>query len=262
MSATLTTHPSAPVPPGAAASTPARVRRLAGGRAWAASGVAAGLAAIVGIAASMQIDAVYAPDTGGDPDRIVTRLGELVPQILVFHTATMLSVVLLLVFAAGLRRRLADQLPSRSLLPDVAAGGLGLVSVAGLLGSGLTTEFVFAVADPGIGLVPESAVFFNHWVGTIPWLWVGAGVAGVAVAIAALRHAAVARWVGFAGLVLGGLTLLLGLSPLQYMAGMTGPVWLLITALALTIGDRPASSGAGDDDCAGDVESAITPSRV
>ena len=89
-----------------------------------------------------------------------------------------------------------------------------------------------------MGLVAESAVFFNHWIGTIPWLWVGAGVTGVAVAVAAIRHGAAARWVGWVGLVLGGLTLLLGVSPLQYMAGMTGPVWLVVTALGLALGDR------------------------
>ena len=207
-------------------------------RRWAWAGVGAGATGIVGVAASMQIDAVYAPETTGDPDAIVARLAEQIPAILTFHTATMLTVVLLLVFAAGLRRRLADQLPSRSILPDVAAAGLGLVSVAGLLGSGLTTEFVFAVADPEVGLVPEAAVVFGHWVGTIPWLWVGAGVAGICVAVAALRHGAAARWVGWVGAVLGGLTLVLGVSPLQYMAGMTGPVWLLVTALALALGDR------------------------
>ena len=207
-------------------------------RGWAATGIAAGLAGIIGIGASMQVDAVYSPEAGGDPDKIVARLAELVPQILVFHFATMVSAILLLVFAAGLRRRLADQLPSRSILPDVAAGGLGLVSVAGLLGTGLNTEFVFGVGDPTLGLVPESAVFFNHWIGTIPWLWVGAGVAGVALAISAFRHGAAARWLGWVGAILGGLTLLLGLSPLQYMAGMTGPIWLVVTALGLTLGDR------------------------
>ena len=213
-------------------------------RLWAWAGVAAGVTGIVAIGASMQVDAVYAPDAGGDPDAIVARLAEQVPAILTFHTATMLTVVLLVVFAAGLRRRLADQLPSRSILPDVAAAGLGLVSVAGLLGSGLTTEFVFGVADPQAGLVPEAAVVFGHWVGTIPWLWVGAGLAGVCVAVAALRHGAASRWLGWVGAVLGGLTLLLGISPLQYMAGMTGPMWLLVTALGLALGDRVSRARA------------------
>ena len=39
-------------------------------------------------------------------------------------------------------------------------------------------------------------------------------------------------------LVLGGVTRVLGVSPLQYMAGMTGPLWLLVTALGLALGDR------------------------
>jgi hypothetical protein len=200
--------------------------------------VGAGLAGLVSIGASMQIDAVYAPDVAGDPAAIVGRLAEQTGAILTFHTATMLGLALLVVFAAGLRRRLAGQLPSRSLLPDFAAAGLGLVAVAQLMGSGLTTEFVFGVSQPEDQLVPEAAVFFGHWVGTIPWLWVGAGIAGVAVAVAALRHGATARWVGWVGAVLGGVTLLLGLSPLQYMAGMTGPLWLLVTAFGLALGDR------------------------
>jgi len=207
-------------------------------RLWAWAGVGAGLAGLVSIGASMQIDAVYAPDVAGDPAAIVGRLAEQTGAILTFHTATTLGLALLVVFAAGLRRRLAGQLPPRSLLSDVAAAGLGLVAVAQLMGSGLTTEFVFGVSQPEDQLVPEAAVFFGHWVGTIPWLWVGAGIAGVAVAVAALRHGATARWVGWVGAVLGGVTLLLGLSPLQYMAGMTGPLWLLVTALGLALGDR------------------------
>lgn len=234
---TVTTASASAIPTATtvAAHTTATPSTTDGSRRWAWSGVAAGIAGTVGIAASMQIDAVYA---AGDAEAVVDRLSDQVPAILAFHTATMLTVVLLLVFAAGLRRRLADQLPSRSLLPDVAAGGLGLVAVAGLLGSGLTTEFVFAVMEPEAGLVPEAAVVFGHWVGTIPWLWVGAGVAGVCVAVAALRHGAASRWLGWVGAVLGGLTLVLGISPLQYMAGMTGPVWLVVTALGLALGDR------------------------
>ena len=106
-------------------------------RGWTFAGIAAGIAGITGIAASMSIDAVYDTDLGGDPQRIVDRLSELTANMLVFHVATMVAVVTLVVFAAGLRRRLAAQAPSGSALPDVAAGGLLLTSVAGLMGAGL-----------------------------------------------------------------------------------------------------------------------------
>ena len=234
MSTTTTASSTLGAPASTSATTTDRPTR----RLWAWSGVGAGLAGIVSIAASMQVDAVYAEGVEGDPAAIVDRLAEQTTAILAFHTATLVSLVLLVVFAAGLRRRLAGQLPSLSLLPDVAAAGLGLVAVAMLMGSGLTTEFVFGVTQSEDQLVPEAAVFFGHWVGTIPWLWFGAGIAGVAVAVAALRHGATARWIGWVGAVLGGVTLFLGVSPLQYMAGMTGPIWLLLTALGLALGDR------------------------
>jgi hypothetical protein len=202
------------------------------GRGWVLAGTAAGLLGIVGVVASGMVDAVYDPDAAGDPAAITALLADKLPEILVFHTATMLSCVLLVVFATGLHRQLRTRTGPDSLVPGVAAGGLGLVAVAQLLGAGLTTEFAFALTeDPGV-VLPESAVFFNHWIGTIPWLWGGAGLAGLALARAA-RQGAYARWLGITSLVLGGITALFLVSPLQYMAGMTGPVWLVVVSLGL-----------------------------
>ena len=84
---------------------------------------------------------------------------------------------------------------------------------------------------------PANAALFNHWIGTIPWIWALAGLSGLAV-YAVGRTGGVPRWIGRVGLTLGGITLLLGISPLQYMAGMTGPMWLLVTALGFCFGDR------------------------
>ena len=207
---------------------------ISGHRGWAAAGLGAGLAGIVGVVASMTVDAVYREEIAGDAVAIQARVAEQTPQILVFHTATMAAVLLLLVFAAGLRRRLAMTLGPDSLIPSVASSGLLLVSVAGLLGTGLTTEFVFGAADPGL-MVPETVALFGHWIGTIPWLWAGAGVSALAVAVAGLRHGAVPRWIAWTSLVLGGFTVLFGISPLQYMAGMTGPVWLSVVAFGLLV---------------------------
>jgi hypothetical protein len=148
------------------------------------------------------------------------------------HVGGMVSALLLLIFAAGLRRRLTDVLPAGSLLPQVAASGLLLVSVAQVMGTALTTEFAFGVNDSDL-VVPETAVFFGHWIGTVPWLWVGAGVAALAVGIAGRRFGAVARWLTWTSLALGAVTTLFGVSPLQYMAGVTGTIWLTIAAIGL-----------------------------
>jgi hypothetical protein len=217
-----------------------RPRRVAPttSRAWAFTGAAAGLAGIVGIQASSQIDAVYDEKYAGDADLIAGRLGDLVPQLLTLHFSMVGAAMLMLVFAAGLRRRLRAQAPADSLLPEIASGGLLLTSVAALLGAGFTTEIVFGVTSDDVKLDPEFAALVGHWVGTIPWLWVGAGVTGVTVAIAALRHAAAPRWIGWTAAVLGGITLLFGISPLQYMAGFTGPVLILLLGLGFAFGDR------------------------
>jgi hypothetical protein len=204
---------------------------------WAGFGLAAGVTGIISIVASTMTGAVYEKDIAGDATAITDRLAEMTPQILVFHVATMLCTLLLLVFAAGLHRQLAQRLGRDSLLPTIASSGLLLVSVAGLLGTGLTTEFAFGVHEPET-LVPETAVFFGHWIGTIPWLWVGAGVTAMVVAVAALRHGAYARWLGWMSAVFGSLVLLFGVSPLQYMAGMVGPLWLTIASAALLFSRR------------------------
>ena len=202
------------------------------GKGWVVAGIGAGLAGIATVVASSLANAVYDEKLAGDAAGITEKLAEQTVPILAMHTAAMLSAVLLLVFAAGLRRRLVNATPDGSLLPQVAASGLMLVSVALLMGSALTTEFVFGVKEPDL-LVPETAVFFGHWIGTVPWLWVGAGVAALALGIAGRKSKAIAPWLTWVSLVLGGLTVFLGVSPAQYMAGMTGPVWLTIAAIAL-----------------------------
>lgn len=211
---------------------PATSARPAQGKGWAYAGVGAGLAGIASIVGSSMAGAVYDEDVAGNASAIVGRLAEQTGGIMLMHTGAMVSAVLLVVFGAGLRRRLVAGTPEGSLLPQVALSGLLLVSVAQLMGTALTTEFVFGVKQPET-LVPEVAAFFGHWIGTVPWLWVGAGVAAIAVGLAGRAFGAVAPWLAWTSLALGGLTTLLGISPLQYMAGMTGPLWLTIAALGL-----------------------------
>ena len=204
-------------------------------RTWALAGVGAGLAGIVSIIASGMVGSVYDEDLIGDSSAIAADLADKTVPILAFHTAALVSAVLLLVFAAGLQRRLRARLGGEHLAPAVAFAGLVGTAVVCVLGTGLDTEFV-AVTDQEF-INPASAAMFNHWVGTIPWCWVLAGVAALGVYVAG-RAGAVPRWIGRTSLVLGGLTVLAGISPLQYMAGLTGPLWLLVVAIGFAAGDK------------------------
>ena len=104
-----------------------------------------------------------------------------------------------LVFAAGLRRRLADQLPTAASSPTSPPAASASSPSPGSSGRASRPSSSSASPTRASGSCPSRAVFFNHWVGTIPWLWVGAGVTGVAVAVAALRHGACRAWLGWVG---------------------------------------------------------------
>ena len=106
------------------------------------------------------------------------------------------------------------------------------------MGTSLNTEFAFGVAADDM-LVPEAAVVYNHWIGTVPSCWLLAGLSGLAVWTAA-RRGDVPRWLGRVGLAFGALTVVVGTLPVQYMAGLTGAVWLLVTAVGFTFGDKAA----------------------
>ena len=215
--------------------TPVAAERTS--RAWALAGVGAGLAGRGTVVTSGMINAVYDPDLAGDPDAIVDKLADQTGAMIAFHSVTMVGVVLMVVFAAGLFRRLRAASGGASLAPLVAFSGLVGTAVVSVLGAGLNTEFTFALIDDESLVDPSNVAMYNHWIGTIPWLWVLAGLSGLAL-FAAGRAGAAPRWIGVVGLTLGGLTLLWGISPLQYMAGMTGPLMVLVVALGFCFGDR------------------------
>lgn len=205
-------------------------------RGWAAAGVLAGGSAVASIQLSTMASPVYDAATPPTAAWVAEQLSTKVPVLIGFHLTTTIAALLLMIFAAGLKRRLDAQAPADSLPPNVAAIGLVITSAILIMGAGLNTEFIFGLATPG--MMPATDVsFYSHWVATISWLWVAAGVSAVALGLASLRGAA-PRWIGVVSLVLGALTALLGVSPLQYMAGFVGPLWLLVVALGFLLGDR------------------------
>jgi hypothetical protein len=206
------------------------------GRGWAVAGIGSALAGMATIVTSSMVDIVYRDEFSGTTDGAAQAVYDKGPVLFAFHSITALGALLMIVFGAGLFRRLRSELPD-SLVPVVALVGLAGTAIVSVLGSGLDTEFMMPGPDSKPGYADSSAAMYNHWIGTIPWLWTLAGLAGLAL-FAAFRKGAVPRWIGIVGLVLGGLTVLLGVSPLEYMSGVTGVLWLLVTALGFTVGDR------------------------
>ncbi|HEY0889464.1 MAG TPA: hypothetical protein VGE38_07630 [Nocardioides sp.] len=207
------------------------------GRGWALAGIGAGIAALGTVVTSSMISAVYDPDIAGDAAAIADKLETQTPQMFAFHSITVVSALLTVVFAAGLLQRLRTALPASSALPVLAFAGLLGTAVVSVLGSGLDTEFMMAMAaDDGV-VADSAATMYNHWTGTIPWVWVLAGLSGLSL-FAAARRGGVPRWMGRLGLVLGGLTVVCGVSPFEYMAILPGAIWLLATAIGFTVGDQ------------------------
>ena len=151
------TEPLAPIAPD----------RRGPGSLWAWTGAVAGLAGVVGIQASMAMGAAYNERTAGNAVAIMTEFAGQRTAMLVMHLTLMVSTTLLLVFAAGLQRRLRAGTPEFSLVPTVAAFGLVLTSVATLMGTGLDTELLFGLGNTD-QMVSEGAVFASHWMVTIP----------------------------------------------------------------------------------------------
>jgi hypothetical protein len=224
---------SAALAPSASSPAPSRL--------WAGSGVAAAVTGIGALVATGFINAVYDPAISGDAEAVYTAMADSRVASSVFHVLGAASALLLLPFAAGLSRRLREVLPGDSLLPGLAAAGVALASAVLLLGTGLDTEFGAGLPDRQ-HVVAENVSLYGHWVGTIPYVWTSIGVAGLAL-FAASRRAGVPRWLGRVGLVLGGLTVVAGVSPLEYVAGMVGPLWLLTTATGFLLGDRAHRAG-------------------
>ena len=210
-------------------------------RGWALAGLGAGVAGMATIVTSSMIDVVYRKQFEGNVDGLAAQLEDKAGVMFAFHSITALGALLMVVFAAGLHRRLRTVLPD-SIAPTVAAAGLVGTAVVSVLGSGLDTEFMMPLGQGGV-VDDATGAMYNHWVGTIPWLWTLAGLAGLGLWSAA-RHGGVPRWIGRVGLVLGGLTVVLGVSPLEYMAGVTGSLWLVVTSLGLVFGDRAHRTAA------------------
>jgi hypothetical protein len=204
---------------------------------WPLAGIAAALCGIGMIVSSSGVGMSDDERTLADAERLAGVMADQRHLLLPFLVATTAGALLLVAFAAGLRRHLAAQEPASSTVPDVAAGGLVLVAVMMLVGGGISTELWWGLGDLTLADA-DSLGSMYHLVATMAWVWAGAGLTALAVAWAALRHGSASRWIGWVGAILGTLTVLVSLAPIQYMSAMVGVVWLLITSIGFTVAVR------------------------
>lgn len=232
MTATITT------PAGAHRAPAPDLGDAAPGRGWARAGAIAGVLALVAFVTSSSMS----PEQSALADNALVAQHVMDKEALVwlFQVLTVGAALGVAVFAAGLRRKLAAQAPAQSLLPALASAGLASVAVVLLVGGGSCTELFwplvqdFGEADPDT--IAASLVTFN----TIAWVWAGLGLTTGSVAVAALKHGSLPRWLGWVSAVATVLIALTQLVPLQYMAAFIGAPWLIAAGLGLARAEHTA----------------------
>jgi hypothetical protein len=210
--------------------------------AWAWAGAAGGAAGVAGLLVTGNL---YDPATGAvaDNDELAAAVAGSAPLVWAQQVVTALVAGCLLVFAAGLRRHLARQEPAGSLVPAVAAAGVGLTAAAVFVGGGISTEFFWALSgdqafDPDT--IGAHVTFHN----TIAWLWGGLGLSAGAVAFGGLRRASVGRALAVFSAVAALALLASQALPVQYAAVVPGGIWLVGAGIALArSGARTPATG-------------------
>jgi hypothetical protein len=144
-------------------------------------------------------------------------------------------------FAACLRVWLADHEGGSHRLSNLAFGAVVAAQACFWIGDGIQLS-LFARADDNTGLLsPAAAATMFDAAGFITWV-AGAlalGVGFAAVALVALRHAAMPRWLGIATAVVAVLLV----APLLSWIGLfvSGP-WVLVTSIWLYRAMSPATA--------------------
>lgn len=184
--------------------------------------------ALAGLLWGFQMLAAKTPDDPADPDA-VTVIGDAVMRNYVAGFALLLGALMMVFFAAAVRRSLRSTEAGESTYSSVAHGGL-LVAAAGfgLLAVVQVALTNSAKADDAAATATLGQLALIGWlpalVGLVAGFW-GVGLGG-------LRNASVPKWFAIVTVVLGVVGVL---GPLAMMVYLLLPLWL-IAASAVVAG--------------------------
>lgn len=200
-------------------------------RGWAYAGLLGGIGSFVfflGPATMLS----PSTDSYSDNAKVLAELEGKAGWVWAFQTLGVALAMLLVIFALGLRRRLAGQEPAGSLVPDLAGLGLILMAIMTLVGTGISTEMFHALRhtdEVDADTVASHLAIYN----TLAWVWAGGILTTGAMAVAGMRHGSVSRRFGrFAAVmtVLVGLTQVL---PFQYLAVLPMAIFLIVCGVSM-----------------------------
>jgi hypothetical protein len=200
-------------------------------RAWALTGAIGGLAGAAGIFLGADLTAGVGAGIK-DNTQLVAAIAAQRDLVWLYQVSCVLAAACLIVFAAGLRRHLAAQEPAGSLVPAVAAAGVGLVAVSAFVGGGICTELYWALGEPD-RWDPDTIAAMVEVYNTIGWLWAGAGLSAAALATGGFRHGSAARWLAGVSAGLAALVAATQAFPVQYAALFPGALWVFVAGLGL-----------------------------
>ncbi|WP_433056987.1 hypothetical protein [Dactylosporangium sp. CS-033363] len=205
-------------------------------RLWALAGLLGGLVGLVGLF----VGSGFSGDVGDgikDSALVVDAVAEQRWYVWLTQVVCFVAAALLVVFGAGLKRHLARQEPAGSLVPQVAAGGVGLVAVLLLVGGGMCTELYWALGEPA-KWDPDTIAGLVEVYNTLPWLWGGAGIAAAAVAVGGFRNGSASTWLAVVSALAALLVVATQVFPAQYGALFPGAVWVVVAGIGFLTSGR------------------------
>lgn len=205
-------------------------------RAWARIGAATGILAAVTFFGFGSL----AVDENAFADNSLVHQAVLDKEIAVwlFQTSTALLAVGLVLFGAGLHRRLIRTEPRDSLVPTVAIAGVFLTAALTLAGGGISTEMFWSLVQDADKVDSDTIAAQLAIYDTLAWVWAGLGLTMGAVAWAARTNPAIPRWIGRVSIAGAALVALVQIVPLQYLAVVPGILWLVAVGVGFARTDR------------------------